>query len=100
MLKGQQKRITTPGQNQKLYLADALYSDTGRIYYVGGSSKCSVLFINLLEVLRRTYRRAKTITLVVDNYIIHKSRKGERWLEKTRSSGCCSCQPIRHGSIR
>lgn len=82
MLKGQQKRITTPGHNQKYYLAGALHSDTGRVHYVGGSRKCSDLFINLLETLRRTYRRAKTITLVVDNYIIHKSRKVERWLEK------------------
>ncbi|WP_437215559.1 IS630 family transposase [Pectobacterium sp. LFLA-215] len=82
MLKGQQKRITTPGQNLKYYLAGALHSGTGRIHYVGGSKKCSDLFINLLETLRRTYRRAKTITLVVDNYIIHKSRKVERWLEK------------------
>ncbi|MCA6939540.1 MULTISPECIES: IS630 family transposase [Pectobacterium] len=82
MLKGQQKRITTPGHNQKYYLAGALHSDTGRVHYVGGGKKCSDLFINLLETLRRTYRRAKTITLVVDNYIIHKSRKVERWLEK------------------
>ena len=82
MPKGQQKRIATPGQNQKHYLAGALHSGTGRVHYVRGSSKSSDLFINLLEKLRRTYRRAKTITLVVDNYIIHKSRKVERWLEK------------------
>lgn len=82
MPKGQQKRIATPGQNQKHYLAGALHSDTGRVHYVSGSSKSSDLFISLLETLRRTYRRAKTITLVADNYIIHKSRKVERWLEE------------------
>ncbi|EJI05448.1 putative integrase protein [Salmonella enterica subsp. enterica serovar Enteritidis str. 607307-6] len=97
MPKGQQKRIATPGQNQKHYLAGALHSGTGRVHYVSGSSKSSDLFISLLETLRRTYRRAKTITLVADNYIIHKSRKVERWLEKTRSSGCCSCRCIRRG---
>ncbi|EIY0656138.1 IS630 family transposase [Salmonella enterica] len=80
MPKGQQKRIATPGQNQKHYLAGALHSGTGRVHYVSGSSKSSDLFISLLETLRRTYRRAKTITLVADNYIIHKSRKVERWL--------------------
>lgn len=80
MLKGQQKRIVTLGQNQKHYLAGALHSGTGRVHYVSGGSKSSDLFINLLETLRRTYRRAKTIMLVVDNYIIHKSRKVERWL--------------------
>ncbi|EEF2249740.1 IS630 family transposase [Salmonella enterica subsp. enterica serovar Infantis] len=82
MPKGQQKRIATPGQNQKHYLAGSLYSGTGRVHYVSGSSKSSDLFISLLETLRRTYRRAKTITLVADNYIIHKSRKVERWLEE------------------
>ncbi|HGF6735419.1 TPA: IS630 family transposase [Salmonella enterica] len=82
MPKGQQKRIATPGQNQKHYLAGALHSGTGWVHYVSGSSKSSDLFISLLETLRRTYRRAKTITLVADNYIIHKSRKVERWLEE------------------
>ncbi|HDO8059622.1 TPA: IS630 family transposase [Salmonella enterica subsp. enterica serovar Dublin] len=82
MPKGQQKRIATPGQNQKHYLAGALHSGTGRVHYVSGSSKSSDLFISLLETLRRTYRRAKTITLVADNYIIHKSRKVGRWLEE------------------
>ncbi|EJB5720371.1 IS630 family transposase [Salmonella enterica] len=82
MPKGQQKRIATPGQNQKHYLAGALHSGTGRVHYVSGSSKSSDLFISLLETLRRTYRRAKTITLVADNHIIHKSRKVERWLEE------------------
>ncbi|HAK4101998.1 TPA: IS630 family transposase [Salmonella enterica] len=82
MPKGQQKRIATPGQNQKHYLAGTLHSGTGRVHYVSGSSKSSDLFISLLETLRRTYRRAKTITLVADNYIIHKSRKVERWLEE------------------
>ncbi|EEL1193669.1 IS630 family transposase [Salmonella enterica] len=82
MPKGQQKRIATPGQNQKHYLVGALHSGTGRVHYVSGSSKSSDLFISLLETLRRTYRRAKTITLVADNYIIHKSRKVERWLEE------------------
>ncbi|ELW2862913.1 IS630 family transposase [Salmonella enterica] len=82
MPKGQQKRIATPGQNQKHYLAGALHSGTGKIHYVSGSSKSSDLFISLSEALRRTYRRAETITLVLDNYVIHKSRKVERWLEK------------------
>ncbi|ENR3556342.1 IS630 family transposase, partial [Salmonella enterica] len=60
----------------------AARSSVGRWNYVSGSSKSSDLFISLLETLRRTYRRAKTITLVADNYIIHKSRKVERWLEE------------------
>nr|BAO27540.1 transposase [Klebsiella sp. Mich. 61]BAT23343.1 transposase [Klebsiella sp. Mich. 61] len=48
---------------------------------MGGNSKSSVLFISLLKHLKATYRRAKTITLIVDNYIIHKSRETQRWLK-------------------
>ena len=36
----------------------------------------------MLEKLRRHYRRAKTITLILDNYIIHKSKQTERWLKE------------------
>ena len=81
-LRGQPKRVVTPGQNEKYYLAGALHSGTGRVSYVGGSSKSSVLFISLLQHLKASYRRAKSITLVVDNYIIHKSRETLRWLKQ------------------
>ncbi|SUP81020.1 putative transposase [Yersinia pseudotuberculosis] len=63
-MKGQQKRITTPGQNQKHYLAGTVNAMTGRVDYVSGSSKNSILFINMLEKLRQTYRRAETINVV------------------------------------
>ncbi|EBR5103395.1 hypothetical protein B2O45_25180, partial [Salmonella enterica] len=68
--------------NEKYYLAGALHSGTGKVSYVGGSSKSSALFISLLKHLKARYRRAKTITLIVDNYIIHKSRETQRWLEQ------------------
>lgn len=80
MPRGHQRRVVTPGQNAKHYLAGALHATTGRVLYVSGQSKDSGLFIALLSKLRRTYRQAKSITLVVDNYIIHKSRKTQRWL--------------------
>jgi len=80
-LRGQQKRVVTPGQNEKYYLAGALHSGTGKVSYVGGNSKSSALFISLLKRLKATYRRAKTITLIVDNYIIHKSRETQRCLK-------------------
>ncbi|VFS63091.1 Uncharacterised protein [Kluyvera cryocrescens] len=40
-LRGQQKRVVTPGQNEKYYLAGALHSGTGKVSYVGGNSKSS-----------------------------------------------------------
>ncbi|MEY8024835.1 transposase, partial [Klebsiella quasipneumoniae] len=33
------------------------------------------------DLFNKAYRRAKTITLIVDNYIIHKSRETLRWLK-------------------
>lgn len=92
-LRGQQKRVVTPGQNEKYYLAGALHSGTGKVSYVGGNSKGSSLFIRLLKNLKATYRRAKTITLIVDNYIIHKSREALRWL-KANSKFRVIYQPV------
>jgi transposase len=82
MPKGHQKKVATPGQNTKHYLAGALHAKTGKVSYVGSTSKNSELFIAILEKLKIQYRRAKTITLIVDNYIIHKSIKTQGWLEK------------------
>jgi len=80
-IKGKQKRIPTPGKNEKHYLAGTLHARTGRVNYVSGTSKNSDLFISMLNLLKRTYRSAKTITLIVDNYIIHKSIKTLEWLK-------------------
>ncbi|HHD7476596.1 TPA: IS630 family transposase [Klebsiella oxytoca] len=79
--RGVQKRVVTLGQNEKYYLAGVLHSGTGKVSYVSGNSKSSVLFINLLKHLKTSYRSAKTITLIIDNYIIHKSRESQRWLK-------------------
>jgi transposase len=86
--RGQQKRVVTPGQNEKYYLVGALHSGTGKVNYVGGSSKSSILFISLLKHFKATYRRAKTITLIVDNYIIHKKRETQRWLRQLLKKVC------------
>lgn len=72
--KGRQWAIPTPGTNQKRYLAGALHAHTGQLVYVEAERKNSELFVRLLLKLRRTYRRARRIVLIVDNYLIHKSR--------------------------
>ena len=82
MPRGKQKKVATPGQNAKHYLAGALHAKTGRVSYVASTSKDSNLFLSMLQRLKRQYRRAKTITLIVDNYIIHKSKKTLRWLAR------------------
>jgi transposase len=78
--RGRQQAIPTPGQNRKHYLAGALHAHTGRVLWQGHERKNSTLFIDLLRLLKATYRRARRIVLIVDNYIIHKSRQTRRWL--------------------
>ncbi|MGB2517587.1 IS630 family transposase, partial [Shewanella algae] len=75
------KRVVTPGNNRKHYLAGTLHTKTGKVLYVSSASKASELFIAVLEKLKRHYRKAKPITLILDNYIIHKSRKTLAWLK-------------------
>ena len=68
--------------NHEHYVAGALHAHTGRLFWAEHHRKNSVLFLKLLEHLRRQYRRAKRIVLILDNYCIHTSRATERWLEK------------------
>jgi len=78
--RGQQTAVPTPGKNRKHYLAGALNAHTGRVVHVDGQYKDTALFLALLRTLRQTYRRARRICLIVDNYIIHRSRLTQRWL--------------------
>lgn len=74
MPQGEQMTIPTPGKNQKRYLAGALHAETGKVVWVEGEKKNAFLFIRLLAALRRAYRQAKRLVIILDNYIIHKSR--------------------------
>lgn len=78
--RGQQRKVPTPGLNQRRYLAEALHANTGKLLWVQGPNKNSHLFIALLETLHRSYRRARRLSLILDNYIIHKSRIVQQWL--------------------
>lgn len=72
---GQQPFVLTPGKNVKHYVAAALNPRTGTLVWLDGPSKNSTLFINLLHRLSFSYRRSRVIHVVLDNYIIHKSRR-------------------------
>jgi transposase len=78
MLRGQQKLVLTPGKNVKRYLAGALDARSGRLTWVEAPHKRSGLFIDLLRRLERTYRTARVIHVILDNYSIHASRQ-TRW---------------------
>ena len=80
MLRGHQRRVVTPGKNEKFYIAGALDVLTGRVHAVGNFRKSSRLFCELLVALAKRYRTAERIHLVLDNYSIHKSRMVERVL--------------------
>jgi transposase len=74
MLRGQQKEVLTPGQNQKRYLAGAFHPRTRRLMWVEGMQKTGALFIALVDSLCRTYRGKRRIHIVLDNYKIHSSK--------------------------
>ena len=48
--------------------------------YVEGDRKASWIFLNLLRALIETYESAKSIHVILDNYIIHKSQVTKAWL--------------------
>ena len=65
------RSVTSPGAYEPL---------NRRLVYVEGDRKASGIFLNLLRALLKTYDRAATIHLILDNYIIHKSRVTQAWL--------------------
>lgn len=71
MVHGQQKKVLTPGQNEKRYLAGALNAATGELIWVEGEKKNSSLFILLLWELVVRHPQAKKIHVILDNYSIH-----------------------------
>jgi transposase len=78
--RAQQCAVPTPGKNRKHYVAGALHAHSGRLVWVEHERKTTHLFIKLLDALRSRYRRARRIILVLDNYIIHKTKPVAQWL--------------------
>ena len=77
---GVQKEVVTPGKNVKRYLYGALAVGGDEIVYTTSDRKNSDGFIAFLEKLRATNPKARRIHLVLDNYVIHKSKKTQRYL--------------------
>lgn len=84
MLPGQQRRIVTPGKNEKHYIAGALRAGSRRLVWADGPSKNSALFCKLLFQLAAKHRRAECVHLIIDNYVIHKSKATARVLKSLR----------------
>lgn len=82
MPRGEQRTVPTPGKNRKHYIAGALNARTGAVVWTDHVAKTSELFLRLLEMLLKIYRRARRLHLILDNYIIHKSRVTRGWLAR------------------
>lgn len=82
MNRGQQKLVTTPGQNAKAYVAGALDARDGTLTWTGDGVKNTSLFVALLDKLDRRYKKAKRIHLILDNYGIHKSTEAKAALRR------------------
>ena len=80
MPRGHRRVVVTPGQNRKRFVAGALNALTGKLTWVGGTSKASLLFQALVWKLAAEYRGARRIHIILDNYVIHSSRSTQRFL--------------------
>lgn len=81
-LPGRQRVVLTPGKNVKRYMAGALDAKTDRVTWVKGDRKNSGLFIALLAKLREVYADKRVIHLILDNYVIHSSKRTQAWLKE------------------
>jgi transposase len=79
-LPGQQRLVVTPGKNEKRYVAGALACDGSSLTFVAAAKKSSDLFIALLERLQRHWPTAKRIHLIVDNFVIHSSKRARAYI--------------------
>ena len=86
-LEGIQRKVPTPGANQKQYGFGAVNYVSGQTVHRIEERKNSVGFCAFIEQFMKTVTQApdyhaQKIVLVVDNFIIHRSRKTQDFLEK------------------
>jgi transposase len=74
MPRGEQFEVETPGKNEKRYVFGGLNPKTGHVVWLSAHAKNSFMYIEWLKKLLRVYRRYRRIHVVLDNYIIHKSK--------------------------
>jgi transposase len=79
--KGKQVTVPTPGKNVKRYLCGALHAQTKKVLWVEWEKKNTDIFLLMMAELKKQYRRAKQIRLILDNYRIHKSHKASLFLK-------------------
>lgn len=75
---GEQYKVVTPGNNKKHYVAGALNHHTGELTWVDGTSKNSLLFVELC--LKLLSRYGGKVHVICDNAITHHSKLTQRAL--------------------
>jgi transposase len=80
MLPGTRRYVRTPGQNKKHYLAGALNAQTRKVTWVDAARKTSALFCALVWRLAAQHPKARRLHLILDNFIIHKSKKTQAFM--------------------
>lgn len=71
MFRGQQAKVTTPGDNAKRYLAGSWHWRTGKLMGTWGDKRDGALFVQHLHELRRRLRRYRVIHVICDNAKFH-----------------------------
>ena len=80
MRKGEQKRVSTPGQQQWLHLFGAYNWRTDAIIAMPADKKNSETFCDFLEYLLAFLPDDRPVVLVLDNASIHRSQMSEAML--------------------
>jgi DDE superfamily endonuclease len=82
MRQGTQAESLTPGKNEKHYRAGALHRETGPVLYCLGPRTNHGLVRELLTLLDTTSPASSVtrISVVADNYCIHKAKAVEQWV--------------------
>jgi putative transposase len=78
MVKGQQAKVETPGNNEKRYLSGSIHWRTGQVFLTEGKPKQgrnTALFLAHLDELRSRLRRYKKIHVICDNARCHTSNE-------------------------
>ena len=76
MVKGQQAKVETPGNNEKRYLSGSIHWRTGQVFVTEGRPKQgrdTALFLAHLDDLRCRLRRYRKIHVICDNAKCHTS---------------------------
>ena len=86
-LEGVQRKVPTPGQNQKQYGFGAVNYVSGQTIHRIEERKNSVGFCAFIEQFMQNVTQApdyhgQKIVVAVDNFIIHRSRKTQEFLER------------------